>query len=120
MKSLNVPLVLTLVAIIITGLLGIRLIIEIGVPQFLIYTSYVVLAAFIVMIPLSITRIRLGAILNSILAVVVMIASSSSPAHLSVIQSFNPLEDALILIVGAYVLQPILILLSVRAFRSAR
>ncbi len=112
--------VVTLVAIIITGILGIRLITEIGVPQILIFTSYIILAAFIVMIPLSIRRIRLGSILNIILALIVIAAASSSPAHLNAIQSLSPLIDALILIAGAYVLQPILILLSARAFRSIR
>ena len=120
MKSYNTPVVVTLVAIIITGILGIRLITEIGVPQILIFTSYIILAAFIVMIPLSIRRIRLGSILNIILALIVIAAASSSPAHLNAIQSLSPLIDALILIAGAYVLQPILILLSARAFRSIR
>lgn len=120
MKSYNKPIIVTLIAVIITGILGIRLITEIGVPQFLIFTSYVVLGGFIIMIPLSILRLRLGSILSIILAIIVIIASSSSPTHVNVMQTLNPLYDALILIIGAYVLQPILILLSARAFRSAR
>lgn len=110
----------TLIAIVILGLLSTRLIIKLQVPQFLIYTSYIFIIIFALMIPLALKGSRIGLITNIILAGTVMIANTAIRDHMAILFSPSFMYATLILLVGAYVLQPILLITSLLALRARR
>ncbi|MFQ5969607.1 MAG: hypothetical protein ACE5J2_03815 [Nitrososphaerales archaeon] len=107
--------VAVLVAISVTGLVGIPL----GDPDFLpeaiaLELSYVALTV------LSIKKIRYVFIPNFVLATLVIAGNTFSSTHVSVMLALNPLHNAIILIIGGYALQALLIITSVLAYRSLK
>jgi hypothetical protein len=110
----------TLTAIVILGILSTMLITQLRVPQFLIYTSYIVVAIFFFMIPLSVKGSKVAYVVNIFLALLVMIANASISQHTAILFRPNFLYGSIILLVGAYVLQPILLATSILALRAKR
>ena len=87
--------VVTLISISIIGIIGI----PIGNPNFV--TNAIVLeSAFIVLAMLSSWRLRYTLVPNMIVAIVVIIGNSASPKHIEIMSSFEPLGNAIVLIVG--------------------
>ena len=120
MDRYRTPVVVTLIAILIVGGLGIRLITAIGVPQILIYISYIALVVYLLMIPLAIRGRAIGFIINTLLALIIMVANTVTGAHVSILLSFDPFYNATIILIGAYLLQFILLITSLRALRGNR
>ena len=72
------------------------------------------------MIPLSLKGFRVAFIINIILALTVMIANTSIGQHTAVLFAPDFLYGSIILLVGAYVLQPILLATSILALKAKR
>lgn len=105
----------TLCAISIIGIIGIPM----GDPQFL--TNAIVLeSGFIGLIFLSVWKLRFALIPNIILAIIVIIGNTASPKHIEIMSTFVPFENAVVLIVGGYVLQGLLLTTSVIALKNQR
>ena len=120
MNSYTTPVVASLLGIVITGIFGIRLVVELGVSNMLIYISYIGLAVFILLIPISVKGIRWGFLINILMAGIVLTVNTITAAHMNIVFSLDPVYNAVILIIGSYVLQPILLISSLRAFRFYR
>ncbi|MBM3897677.1 MAG: hypothetical protein FJ358_04025 [Thaumarchaeota archaeon] len=110
----------TLFSIVALGILSIRLIIELEVPAFLVYTSYVLIAVFFLLIPLSAKGSKAGFTANILLAITVMVVNTSIRDHMVVLLSPEYSNASLVLLIGAYVLQPILIITSLLALRARK
>ncbi|MDH5463519.1 MAG: hypothetical protein OEY17_03025 [Nitrosopumilus sp.] len=107
--------VLILVSISITGVIGI----QIGNPKF-IANAIVLESTFVVLTALSFWRLRYTLIPNMIVAIIVIIGNTASPKHLEIMNSFEPLENAFVLIVGGYVLQGLLLAASWNMFTNRK
>ena len=107
--------VLTLVSISITGIIGI----QIGNPKF-IANAIALESAFVALTALSVWRLRYALIPNMVVAIIVIIGNTASPKHLEIMSSFEPLENAVVLIVGGYVLQGLLLAASLNAFTNRK
>jgi len=118
MDKYRLSVIATLFAIVILGILSIRLIIELRVPVFLVYTAYVLIAVFFLLIPLSARGNRIGFVANIVLALVVMVANTSIRDHMAALLSPGYTNASLVLLIGAYVLQPILMITSFLALRA--
>ncbi len=103
---------LTLGAILVFGIGGTVLILE-KVPFFLIVTAIVLMILFPTAIPLTISKTRIGLVLNMVIGLVVILGNSASATHIQIMLSFEKPVSSMILLVGGYVLQPLLIVLSV-------
>ena len=120
MDKYRLSVIVTLFAIVVLGILSIRLIIELRVPAFLVYTAYVLIAVFFLLIPLSAKGNRIGFVANIVLAIMVMVVNTSIRDHMAVLLSPEYTNASLVLLIGAYVLQPILIITSFLALRAKR
>ena len=93
-----------LVSIVIMGIIGI----PIGNPKFV--TNAIALeSAFIVLAFLSLWRLKYALVPNMIIAIVVIIGNTASPKHIEIMSTFEPIENAIVLIVGGYLLQGLLL-----------
>ena len=115
MQPQQKAIVLTLVSISITGIIGI----QIGNPKF-IANAIALESAFVALTALSFWRLRYALIPNIIVAIIVIIGNTASPKHLEIMSSFEPLENAVVLIVGGYVLQGLLLAASLNAFTNRK
>ena len=52
--------------------------------------------------------------------IIVIIGNTASPKHLEIMSSLEPLENAIVLIVGGYVLQGLLLISNMMAFRNRK
>jgi hypothetical protein len=112
--------IVTLFSIVVLGILSIRLIIQLAVPAFLVYASYVLIAVFFLLIPLSAKGSKIGFIANIFLAITVMVVNTSIRDHMVVLLSPEYSNASLALLIGAYVLQPILIITSLFALKASK
>ena len=101
--------VLILVSISIIG-------IQIGNPKFVI-NAIVLETTFVTLAILSFWRLRYALIPNMI---IVIIGNTASTKHLEIMSSLEPLENAIVLIVGGYVLQGLLLISNIMAFRNRK
>lgn len=109
------PVLATLGAILAFAGVGTALIIG-RVPIFLVITGIVLLALFVAAVPLTI-RAKIGLVLNIVLSLVVVVGNSASTPHVQIMLSFERPLSSMVLLVGAYILQPLLIALSVIELR---
>ena len=97
----------TLIAISIVGIVGIPM----GDPQFL--TNAIILeSTFIGLTILSFWRLQYTLIPNIIIATIVIIGNTASSKHIEIMTMFNPIENAVVLIIGGYLLQGLLLITS--------
>jgi len=97
----------TLISISIIGIIGIPM----GDPQFL--TNAIILeSAFVGLAILSFWRLQYALIPNMIIAIIVIIGNTTSPKHIEIMTMFNPIENAVVLIIGGYLLQGLLLVTS--------
>ena len=97
----------SLVAISIVGLIGIPM----GDPQFI--TNAIILeSSFIALAVICLWRFKLVLIPSIIISIIVIIGNTASPKHMTIMSSFTPIENAIVLIIGGYVLQGILLVTS--------
>ena len=76
--------------------------------------------AFIVLAVLSFWRLKYTLIPNTAIAIIVILGNTTSSKHLEIMSSFNPLENAIVLIVGGYVLQGLLLSVSISVFKNRK
>lgn len=107
--------VAVLIAISVIGLLGITL----GDPRFL-SVSIALEVSYITLAILSIKKVRYAFIPNIVIAGIVIAGNTSSPTHLDIMLKLNPVYNAIILIVGGYVLQALLVITSISAYRHMK
>ena len=106
--TLKKLIVIILVAISITGIIGIPM----GDPKFFIQAITLELI-FIALTILSIKKICYVLIPNIIIGIIVITGNTLSPQHIDIMSSLTPFENAVILIIGGYVLQVLLVSLSI-------
>ncbi|MFQ5940796.1 MAG: hypothetical protein ACE5KA_03760 [Nitrososphaerales archaeon] len=99
-----------LIAFCAVGIIGIPL----GDPKFFI-VAIVLEASFIALTVLSLKRIRSVVIPNIAIACTVSVGNTLSPTHTDVMLTLSPIYNALILIIGGYLLQALLIITSIQA-----
>ena len=104
-----------LAAISVVGVIGIPM----GDPQFL-TNAYILEACFISLAGVALWRIRYGLIPNMIIAVAVIVGNTASPRHMEIMSSFVPFDNALVLIIGGYVLQSALLITSAIALKNRK
>lgn len=105
----------TLISISIVGIIGIPM----GDPQFL--TNAIILeSAFIGLTILSFWRLRHALIPNIIIAIIVIIGNTASPKHIEIMTAFNPIGNAVVLIIGGYILQVLLLVISSIELKNRR
>lgn len=107
--------ILILVSISVIGVIGI----QIGNPKFVVNAIFLE-TAFIVLAVLSLWRLRYTLIPNMAIAIIVILGNTASPKHLEIMGSFDPLENAIVLIVGGYVLQGLLLSVSLSVFKNRK
>ena len=78
-----------------------------GDPKFFVQAISLELV-FVSLTVLSIKKIRYVLIPNIIIGIIVAIGNTMSPQHIDIMSSFNPLDNAIILIIGGYILQILL------------
>lgn len=100
MNKYDIFVAATLTAIVILGILSTILITQLRIPQFLIYTSYIVVVIFFFMIPLSLKVSRVAFIVNIVLALIVMIANTSINQHTAILFTPDFLYGSITLLVG--------------------
>ena len=104
-----------LILIVIMGIIGI----PIGNPKFV--TNAIVLeSAFIVLAFFSLWRLKYALVPNMIIAIVVIIGNTASPKHIEIMSTFEPIENAIVLIVGGYLLQGLLLVSNMMVFKNRK
>jgi len=97
------------------GIIGI----PIGNPKF-VANAIALESVFIVLAILSSWRLRYTLVPNMIIAIVVIIGNTASPKHIEIMSSFEPLGNAVVLIVGGYLLQGLLLTTSIMVFKDRK
>lgn len=118
MNKIQRNLVAVLVSVCVVGAFGIPL----GDPKFLI-PAIILESSFIALAIVSFKNFRYAYIPNFIIAGVVIAGNTTSPKHLEIMSTFNPFYNAIVLIIGGYVLQALLLItnaMSLREYRSAK
>jgi hypothetical protein len=112
---LNKNIVTILIAISVIGIFGIPL----GDPKFI--TEAIALeSSYIALTVLSIKKIKYTLIPSIIIACIVIAGNTLSPKHVGIMLSLNPLYNAIILIVGGYILQGLLLVTNIVAYRNMK
>lgn len=104
-----------LVAICIVGLIGIPM----GDPKFIV-NAVILESAFVVLGVISLLRLRQILIPNIIISIIVIIGNTASPKHLEIMSTLTPLENSLVLLIGGYILQGLLLTSSSIAFAKRK
>jgi hypothetical protein len=102
-----------LAAISIVGIIGIPM----GDPKFFVQAISLE-SIFITLTFISIKKIRYTLIPNIIIGIIVIIGNTLSPQHIDIMSTLRPFENALILIIGGYILQIMLISSSILSIRK--
>lgn len=118
MNRIQRYLVAVLVSTCIVGAFGIPL----GDPKFLI-PAIILESSFIVLAIVSFKNFRYAYIPNFIIAGIVIAGNTTSPKHLEIMSTFHPFYNAIVLIIGGYVLQALLLItnaMSLREYQSTK
>ena len=111
--TLQKNVIAVLIAISVVGVLGIPL----GDPKF-IAEGIALELSFVALTILSVKRIKYALIPNIIIACLVISGNTISPKHTEIMLSLNPLYNAIILIVGGYILQVLLLATSILTYKN--
>ena len=114
-KTFHRYVVAVLVSICIVGAFGIPL----GDPKFFIQAISLE-SAFAILAIISWKNFRYAYIPNFIIADIVIAGNTISPKHLEIMSTLNPLYNAIVLIVGGYILQAILLVTNSMALMHHR
>jgi len=118
MSRIQRYLVAVLVSTCIVGAFGIPL----GDPKFLI-PAIILESSFIALAIVSFKNFRYAYIPNFIIAGIVIVGNTISPKHLEIMSTFHPFYNAIVLIIGGYVLQALLLItnaMSLREYQSTK
>lgn len=106
-------LVSVLGAICIIGAFGIPL----GDPKFIVQ-ALALESSFIALAIISSKNFKYAYVPNFIIAGIVIVGNTASPKHLEIMSTLHPLYNAIVLIVGGYVLQGLLLVTNTMTFRQ--
>lgn len=115
MNKIQNYLVAVLASICIIGAFGIPL----GDPKFLIQ-AVILESSFIALTIVSLKNFRYAYIPNFIIACIVIAGNTASPKHLEIMSTFHPFYNAIVLIIGGYVLQALLLITNVVTLKQYR
>ncbi len=118
MTKIQKYLVTVLASICIIGAFGIPL----GDPKFLIQ-AFILESSFIALTIVSLKNFRFAYIPNFIIACLVIAGNTLSPKHLEIMSTLHPFYNAIVLIIGGYVLQALLLItngITLRQYRTAK
>ena len=118
MSRIQRYLVAVLVSTCIVGAFGIPL----GDPKFLI-PAIILESSFIALAIVSFKNFQYAYIPNFIIAGIVIVGNTISPKHLEIMSTFHPFYNAIVLIIGGYVLQALLLItnaMSLREYQSTK
>ena len=104
-----------LISISIVGVIGLPM----GDPK-LIGNAIGLELSFVALALVSAWKLRLALIPNMIIAIIVIIGNTASPRHMEIMTSFVPFDNAMILIIGGYILQALLLIFSAIAFKNRK
>lgn len=104
---------MVLVAICITGVIGIPL----GDPKFLIQ-AFALEFSFITLAIISLKKIQYAFIPNLIIAIIVIVGNTVSPKHIEIMSTLHPLYNGIVLIIGGYILQGLLLITNTIAYKK--
>ena len=93
--------------------------IPLGNPKFIV-NAIILESIFTSLIAVTLWRPRYTHVPCMAIATVVIIANSLSPRHIEIMSTFQPLENAIVLIMGGYVLQVLLFAFSLKSFKNKR
>jgi len=113
MSRIQRYLVAVLVSTCIVGAFGIPL----GDPKFLI-PAIILESSFIALAIVSFKNFRYAYIPNFIIAGIVIVGNTISPKHLEIMSTFHPFYNAIVLIIGGYVLQALLLITNAMSLRE--
>lgn len=102
-------------AISLVGVLGIPL----GNPRF-VAQALVLEGCFVALAVLTAKNYKKAYIPNFIIAGIVIAGNSGFPKHIEIMTTFHPLYNAIVLIIGGYVLQGLLLITNYLAFRQQK
>ncbi|MDE1811244.1 MAG: hypothetical protein KGI19_01185 [Thaumarchaeota archaeon] len=108
MSNAKKGLVAVLVSISIVGAFGIPL----GDPKFFIQ-AIALESSFIALAIISLKNFKYAYIPNVIIAVLVIVGNTVSPKHLEIMSTLHPFYNGIVLIVGGYILQALLLVTNV-------
>lgn len=112
MNNIQKTVVSVLVAVCIVGVFGIPL----GDPKFQIQ-AFALEFSFVALAIVSMKNFRYAYIPNFIIAVIVIAGNTFSPKHLEIMSTLHPFYNAIVLIVGGYVLQGLLVITNIIAYK---
>jgi hypothetical protein len=109
------PVTAVLIAISAVGMIGLPL----GDPKFL-PVAIGLEASFIALTILSVKKVKYVIIPNIAIACVIIAGNTLSPTHTDIMLTLTPIYNALILITGGYVLQGLLVITSIQAYKNVK
>ncbi|MGI0066510.1 MAG: hypothetical protein ACREAN_08575 [Nitrosopumilaceae archaeon] len=113
MNVIQKYLVSVLVSISIVGAFGIPL----GDPKFFIQAIALELS-FVALAIISLKNFKYAYVPNFIIACLVIVGNTTSPKHLEIMSTLNPFYNAIVLMVGGYILQGLLLVTNIMTLRQ--
>ncbi len=113
MNRIQKYLVSVLVSVCIVGVFGIPL----GDPKFFVQAIALELS-FIALAIISFKNFRYAYIPNFIIACLVIVGNTASPKHLEIMSTLHPFYNGIVLIVGGYILQGLLLVTNTMTFKQ--
>lgn len=113
MNQMQKSTVVVLTAVCITGAFGIPL----GDPKFLVQ-AFSLEFSFVALAIISAKNFRYAYIPNFIIAGIVIIGNTISPKHIEIMSTLHPFYNAIVLIVGGYILQGLLVITNALAYKE--
>ena len=113
MNHIQKAVVSVLVAISVVGAFGIPL----GDPKFLIQ-AFALELSFVALAIVSTKNYRYAYMPNFVIAGIVIAGNTFSPKHLEIKSTLHPLYNAIVLIVGGYILQGLLAITNIIAYKK--
>ena len=113
MNNTQKTVIIFLVAICIVGAFGIPL----GDPKFLLQ-AFSLEFTFITLAIISAKNFRYAYIPNFIIAALVIAGNTFSPKHLEIMSTLHPFYNAIVLMIGGYLLQGLLIVANLFAYKK--
>jgi hypothetical protein len=113
MSHIQKGIVSVLVAVCITGAFGIPL----GDPKFLV-EAFALEFSFVTLAIVSAKNFRYAYIPNFAIAILVIVGNTISPKHIEIMSTLHPFYNGIILIVGGYILQGLLVITNTLAYKK--
>ncbi len=113
MNRVQKYLVAVLISICIVGIFGIPL----GDPKFFVQ-AIALESSFIALAVLSWKNFRYAYIPNFVIACLVVIGNTASPKHLAIMSTLHPFYNGVVLIIGGYILQGLLLVTNSMALKQ--